>query len=221
MNQFYYITVATKPHTVLDKIKETVAANNESIHILGLQENRDIGWNAKGNFGVKLREVKQFVDNPNLQDDDIILFTDAYDVIYCSKQDEIVARFKEMNHPIIFGAETDCNPDPRQAIHYSKRDEEFSYLNSGLFIGYVWAIRNCTNHYVYDDQHDDQLFWTMQYLKHPSLIQLDYHNKLFLNTYNMNWDEFSFNGQKGTYRNRNPLFIHVNGPNKTELSLFI
>ena len=63
---FYYITVATKPHIILNNIIKTVQKNDEEIHVLGLQENRSIGWNAKGNFGLKLREVKQFLENPKL-----------------------------------------------------------------------------------------------------------------------------------------------------------
>jgi len=220
MNKLYYITIATKPHIVLEKIKQKVQENKEDIYVLGTQENRPIGWNAKGNFGIKLKEVKDFLLNQPLNNDDVILFTDAYDVIYCSNHSEILQKFYEFEHPIVFGAETECNPDPSQSIKYTIRDKEFSYLNSGLYIGYVWAIKQCILEYEYNDQHDDQLYWTLQYFKHPNLITLDYNNKLFLNTYNMNMDFYSYDGQKGNYKDRIPCFIHVNGPNKSELSSY-
>lgn len=220
MNKLYYITIATKPHIVLEKIKQKVQENKEDIYVLGTQENRPIGWNAKGNFGIKLKEVKDFLLNQPLNNDDVILFTDAYDVIYCSNHSEILKKFYEFDHPIVFGAETECNPDPSQAIKYTIRDKEFSYLNSGLYIGYVWAIKQCILEYEYNDQHDDQLYWTLQYFKHPNLITLDYNNKLFLNTYNMNMDFYRYDGQKGNYKDRIPCFIHVNGPNKSELSSY-
>ena len=39
---FYYITVATKPHIILNNIIKTVQKNDEEIHVLVLQENRSI-----------------------------------------------------------------------------------------------------------------------------------------------------------------------------------
>lgn len=221
MSNFYYITIATKPHIILDKIKEKVLQNKESIHVLGSQEDRHIGWNAKGNFGIKLKEVKDFIFKPEICNEDIILFTDAYDVIYCSNKEEILKRFYKMNHPIIFGAETECNPDPSQAVNYTKLDEEFSFLNSGLYIGYAWALRNCLYNYNYDDRHDDQLYWTKQFFQNSNLIKLDYKNEIFLNTYNINHDFLKYDGNQVKYKDRNPLFIHVNGPNKSELNNYI
>ena len=221
MEKLHYITVATKPHIILSKIQDKVKQNNESITVLGLEENRYIGWNAQGNFGLKLNEVKKFVSNPEIKNSDIILFTDAYDVIYFGNEKKIIERFKELSFPIIFGAETECNPDPKQARNYSIRSEEFSYLNSGLYIGYVWAIRSCLYNYVYDDQHDDQLFWTKMFFNNKQLIKLDYKNILFLNTYNMSTDDFVYDGKSINYKNRTPLFLHVNGPDKNMLTSFL
>tara|TARA_Y100000287_G_C14232195_1_gene362496 strand:+ start:2022 stop:2693 length:672 start_codon:yes stop_codon:yes gene_type:complete len=221
MEKLYYITVATKPHIILDQIVDKVHSNNEKIHILGTQENRYIGWNAKGNFGIKLREVQKFLEKPELNNDDIVLFTDAYDVIYRGDQETIKKRFEKMNHPIIFGAETECNPDPSKTIQYKIRDEEFSYLNSGMFIGRVWALRTCMNDYKYNDQDDDQLFWTIKFLNNKNMIKLDYKNELFFNSYNMNNEFFDYDDNAIYYRDRTPQFLHVNGPIKDMLKYFI
>lgn len=220
-SNFHYITVATKPHIILDKIQLKVSQNNETIHVLGSQENRHIGWNAKGNFGIKLREVKDFVFKPEITNEDIILFTDAYDVIYCGDKKRILDKFYNFSHPLIFGAETDCHPDPNQAVNYTKIDEEFSFLNSGLFIGYAWAIRQCLQNYNYNDQDDDQLYWTKQFFQYKNIIKLDYKNEIFLNTYNIDHELFHYDGNQVYYKDRTPLFIHVNGPNKSELSNYI
>tara|TARA_Y100000992_G_C21178509_1_gene449511 strand:- start:49 stop:720 length:672 start_codon:yes stop_codon:yes gene_type:complete len=221
MSNFYYITIATKPHIILDKLQNKAAENNEYITVLGAQENRNIGWNAKGNFGIKLREVKDFVFNPEISNEDIILFTDAYDVIYCGDKKRILDKFYKFSHPLIFGAETDCHPDPKQAANYTKIDEEFSFLNSGLFIGYAWAIRQCLQNYHYNDQDDDQLYWTKQLFQYKNIIQLDYKNEIFLNTYNIDHGLFHYDGNQVYYKDRTPIFIHVNGPNKSELSSYI
>ena len=102
MNNLYYITVATKPHEILDRIKSQIEIQNEKIIVLGEQEDRPIGWNSVGNFGVKLREVRDFLLRPEIADEDIILFSDAYDVIYQGDFDEIVARFLEFSKPLVF-----------------------------------------------------------------------------------------------------------------------
>ena len=39
----HYITIATKPHEVLDNIKQKIQQNGEHITILGEEENRYIG----------------------------------------------------------------------------------------------------------------------------------------------------------------------------------
>ena len=54
-NILNYITLATKPNKYLDKIKEKINKNNETITVFGEEENRLIGWQHKQNFGLKLK----------------------------------------------------------------------------------------------------------------------------------------------------------------------
>jgi hypothetical protein len=220
----YYITVATKPHVVLNKIIENVNANpGESIMVLGQQENRFIGWKGSQNFGVKLREVADFLKRPELDVNDMILFTDAYDVAYLGNKPDIIRRYLTFTKPIIFGAERCCNPDPQLANQYPNQDAEFSFLNSGLFIGRVWALRKCLEAYVYEDRHDDQRYWTDQFLnKNSDIIGLDYENLLFLNTVDIDMRfYFQSKNKHVTYKYRNPLFVHVNGPDKALILSFL
>ena len=131
-NNLHYITIATKLHPILELIKTRVEKQRENITILGLQENRNIGWNDRANFGVKLREVYNYIWNVDLDPDDIILFTDAYDVIYCGNHEDILERYLTLDSPIVFGSETMCNPDPNREPEYNNRHLQFPYLNSGL-----------------------------------------------------------------------------------------
>jgi hypothetical protein len=220
-SHFYYITIATKPHAILEKIKTHIDKQGEKIIVLGTEEERYIGWQSKGNFGIKLKGVYDFLGNPDLNDNDIVCFTDAYDVIHCSNKTEIIQKYTELNKPIVFGAEKICNPDPHRALDYPVRDVEFPYLNSGLFIGRVWALRICMMDYKYNDADDDQRYWTTQFLEHPTLIGLDYKNALFLNTADVTVNEIQWNGEHAIYKNSKPLFIHVNGPNKDDLAYFL
>ena len=219
--KLHYITVATKPHPILDMIKGRIETQGENINVLGLEENRNIGWNAYANFGVKLREVYMYIWNVDLDPEDIILFTDAYDVIYCGNQNEIIKRYLELNSPIIFGAETMCNPDPSRETEYMNRNVQFPYLNSGLYIGRVWALRECMIGYSFNDADDDQRYWTNYFFKRDDLIKLDYHNSLFLNTAGINIKEIEWNGNVAKYKDKTPMFVHVNGPDKSELKHFL
>jgi hypothetical protein len=212
----YYVTVATIPHLVLTKLKEKVATNGETIHVMAENENRPIGWENNQKFGVKLREIHNFVMNyPNLRDTDIVLFTDAFDVVYYGTQIEILEKFRSFKRPLVFGAEKFCNPDPEKQSDYPDKDREFPFLNSGMFIGYVKTIRHCIRGYSYNDDDDDQRYWTKQFLENPHLIELDYCNRLFLNTFGMDKSRFKIIDERVVYRDfRKPVFAHVNGPDK-------
>jgi hypothetical protein len=220
-SKIYYITVATKPHPVLYRIKEKVKRNGEQIIVLGEEENRYIGWQSTQNFGVKLREVYQFLQRPELNPNDVVLFTDAYDVAYGGNKTEIVSRYYTFIKPIIFGCETQCSPDPVRASNYPVQNIEFPFLNSGMFIGRVWALKQCMLGYQYNDNDDDQRFWTTQFFAHPELIELDYENKLFLNTVDIDMKWFTWNGRSACYKYKNPIFIHVNGPDKSLIEKLI
>jgi len=218
----HYITVATKPHPVLTHIQDSCHLNGEDVKVLGLKEARDIGWKGKGNFGIKLRELHTFIQNPKLNDNDIILFSDAYDVAITGNQKEIKRRFLTFQNPIVFGAEKECHPDKNRASLYgTKLGVEFPYLNSGLFIGRVWALRQCMAGYKYKDAEDDQRFWTTQYFKRRDLIELDHHAKIFLNCAFVDQKDIDYNKHTRllTYSKTqtHPLMIHANGDDKSFL----
>ena len=76
---------------------------------------------------------------------------------------DIIDKYNTFNKPIIFGAETTCSPDKRMIQYYFNINTKFPFLNSGLYIGKVWALKECLKDYKYNDQHDDQLFWTQTF----------------------------------------------------------
>ena len=121
---------------------------------------------------------------------------------------------------VVFGCETKCHPDKEKSLLYPKLDVEFPYLNSGMYIGQAWALRYCLSDYKYNDADDDQRFWTHKFLNYPSLIGLDYENKLFLNTEGVKLEEIILKDDVASYKNSNPQFIHINGPDKTQINNF-
>jgi len=54
---FHHITIATKPHQILEVMKTRAKRQGEKINILAEKEDRYIGWQANANFGLKLKEV--------------------------------------------------------------------------------------------------------------------------------------------------------------------
>ena len=53
------------------------------------------------------------------------------------------------------------------------------------------------------------------------MIMLDYNNDIFLNTYGINIEDICWNRQQCIYNNKNPMFVHVNGPDKSDLQRFL
>jgi len=215
MPDLHYITVATKAHPMLELLQKTVALKGERIDALGIELNRSIGWQSHCNFGIKLKLVREYIQNPDLKDDDILLFSDAFDILYIGNKDEIVKRYESFQTPIVFGAETNCSPDPAVAERYPDRNRRFPYLNSGLYIGRVWAFRELHANYSYQDGDDDQRYWTAHFLARPDLIALDYNNVLFLNCFSLNPDTIHMESDTLVrFEGADPLFLHFNGSAK-------
>ena len=217
-DSLFYITVSTRPHRVLNALQKKVQDQNETLLVFGQEENRAIGWESHQNFGLKLKYVSEFLKQSTVQPYDFVLFTDAYDVAYYGTKSDIIERFLSFKKPIVFGSERFCNPDPHLEKEYKLRDVDFPFLNSGMFIGYAWALNQFIGKYQYNDVDDDQRFWTRQFLNNPDFFALDYENQLFLNTAGINETDISILTKKGrkeiNYRGKQPLFVHVNGPDK-------
>lgn len=218
----YYITISTKPNNILNVLVKNIEKKGETIEILGQKHiPYEIGQDVEGGRRLKLKldEVYNFIHRPYLKPNDIILFTDAYDVYYSGDKKTVLERFKKMNKPVVFGSEKCCYPDGGKAEYYPNNQTMFPYLNSGLFIGRVEALKECMKHYdseLIEDNCNDQLWWTNKFLERQDLIELDYNNNLFLNCVWINEEYFKIDEDKLTllYNNSTPQFIHGNGPSK-------
>ena len=62
------------------------------------------------------------------------VFTDSYDVVFAAGMDEIMAKFVNMNSPIVFAAECYCWPNQAQAALYPPTPHRCKYLNAGMWI---------------------------------------------------------------------------------------
>lgn len=71
---------------------------------------------------------------------DTFLFCDSYDIIFAAGWDEILAKFKALNAPIVFAAECYPWPKPEQAPLYPETPLRCRYLNAGFWMGETAAV---------------------------------------------------------------------------------
>ena len=127
--------------------------------------------------GQKVNLLRDYVKN--LSDRDVVIFCDAYDVFIADDVEEVIYRYLEMKHRVIFAAERKCWPDENLSDDMISRNRElndfrtpYEYLNSGLFIGKVSELKKILSESI-DDSDDDQLYYQMQYISGNYDIILD------------------------------------------------
>jgi hypothetical protein len=119
----------------------------------------------------------------DVNEDEIILFTDGYDSILLANEDEIIDKYYANKTDLLFSAETNCYPDVSLAERCPETRTPYRYLNSGGFIGKAGFIREFLSdnlmaseeNYAYSNQY----LWTLRYLQNPKYIGLDSHCTIF------------------------------------------
>ena len=152
----------------------------------------------------------------------ILLFTDSYDVLINSTDNNILNQFYDAmtkynkHNCVLFSAEKACWPDISLACKYPNNNSPYLYLNSGGFIGTAHNIYSLIRDATISNTDDDQLFFTNIYLndKFKERITLDYNCYVF-QTLNDSIPDISFHGQhiiRNIIFDTYPLVIHGNGP---------
>lgn len=119
----------------------------------------------------------------------IILFSDAYDVIFAETVDVLLEKFESFKPArIVFGAEDFCWPDSNLQVTKKNtiflkfhafiqydypfvESHEKRFLNSGGFIGYASDIYEMImSKETIDDTEDDQLFYTKIFLNEQTRV---------------------------------------------------
>lgn len=214
-----YCTVSTKDTPELQRLKKSAEKYEWKLDVLGMEQNSDkFGWGDGGNFSIKLIKQIEYVATKNY--DDIVLFTDAWDVICIGNCATLYEKFMSFNKDLVFGAEKMCAPDEGKASLYKTENVEFKYLNSGFFIGKAGVIKKYLEQYK-NEKINDQLFWTNIYLENQDAIALDTNATLVLNLWDTDMNAYKIdNGFTYTITNTQPVFIHANGLIKERLNLF-
>lgn len=129
--------------------------------------------------GHKVNLVRDYLDT--LPENDIVLFTDAYDVFFTRNLQEIVKRYLDASVEILFGAEATCWPDDSMStLHPDPNLFKYKYLNSGQYIGRVGALKDFFAERL-NDEDDDQLYMQRVWLNDTTKfsVGLDYEQYIF------------------------------------------
>lgn len=162
--------------------------------------NPGVIWNShrfKDNF---LKDYLRQVDA-----EELIFFTDAYDVFFLKEQCQIEKLYHKKQQAIVFSTESSCWPCEDLADIYHGLSSKFCghYLNSGGIVGTTDAFLKLLNRYSVPPSHlfkdfrqkfiqakgmapdfvymqSNQYFWTLVYLAESENIALDITSEIFL-----------------------------------------
>jgi len=218
------ISVSTKQHPDLERYVKSAEAHGFKPNILGLHEKRSTGHLIKkglqlsGHFGVKLKYLLEFCKKrkPN----DIVVQTDAWDVIIANDCDDLRKKFLSFKKDIVLSGEKFCSPDPYIFYKFNFMSAPFPYICAGLLMGRAGAIQEMIEEF-WDgkDEVDDQRLWYKIYLENKSKVAIDEKAEIFLNTLYTKKTDIVYEDNKLKYKptNTNPIFVHAQGPDKSYL----
>lgn len=202
-----YVTIGSDEQK-MEYLKKSSQIKDIDIHYIIIK------W--KG-FIDKIKYMIEFIKE--YQDNDIICFIDAYDVIVSNNKD-IYQKFIDYNCNILFSTEFICFPyDNIEKYINSNEKTNFKYLNSGGYIGYKKYLYEMLISTSLEEiellckNGGDQNFFTQYYLNNKKNIKLDINQEIFQSMCCVNFYEFEFHN--GYLYNKiletYPCFVHFNG----------
>ena len=209
----HIFTCSTDPNRLL-YLKES--GNLHNIEVKCLMPSEWIGF-----YYTKIKVMQEAIES--LNDDDLVVFTDAYDVIINGEVDEIFEKFKTYNCDILLSAELYCWPPYYKAeldIEV-KSNTKYKYANSGGYMGYVKNLKQLFAWKTEEEKinmckdHGDQAYFMRYFTDNhkTSNIKLDTNATIFQSMVFVSWKEIDFrNGRMfNNVLNSYPNFIHFNG----------
>uniref|UniRef100_A0A671XQ24 Procollagen-lysine,2-oxoglutarate 5-dioxygenase 1 n=1 Tax=Sparus aurata TaxID=8175 RepID=A0A671XQ24_SPAAU len=227
INNLLVLTVATKETDGFRRFLKSAKHFNYTIKVLGQGQKWKGGdYVTAPGGGQKVRLLKTALEEMKKQDK-IILFIESYDVVFASGPKELLKKFQQTRHKVVFSSESLIWPDRHMEDKHPHVREGNRFLGSGGFIGYLPNIREMVADWKGKDNDSDQLFFTKIYIdpvKRKSInITLDSTCRMFQNLHGA-LDEVVLKFENGRVRARNllfdtlPVIIHGNGPTKLQIN---
>ena len=172
-------------------------------------------------YYTKIKEME--IELNKLDDNEIVLFTDAYDTMINSNVDEILDKFKSFNCNVLCSAELRCHPSYLNSEMAACFPEELKnkYLNSGGYMGYVKDIKKIFKWKPLDEilelceKGTDQGYF-MEYFIHNHdkvNMKLDTGAVIFQSLFGVSWQELDIRGGRvyNKVYKQHPCILHFNG----------
>ncbi|XP_029304955.1 LOW QUALITY PROTEIN: procollagen-lysine,2-oxoglutarate 5-dioxygenase 1 [Cottoperca gobio] len=221
------VTVATKETDGFKRFSVSAKHFNYTVKVLGRGQKWRTGDYMSGpGGGQKVRLLKAALEEMK-NEDTIILFIDSYDVVFASGPKELLKKFQQARHKVVFSSESLIWPDRHLEDKHPHVIEGNRFLGSGGFIGSLPNIRDMVADWAGEDNDSDQLFFTNIYIdsvKRKSInITVDSKCRLFQNLHGA-LDDVVLKFEDGRVRARNvlydtlPVVIHGNGPTKLQIN---
>jgi GR25 family glycosyltransferase involved in LPS biosynthesis len=207
---FRLFTVATESKKAEQLIK-SCEIHNLHLEMLGVGEKWQGGVMADGpGGGHKVHYLRSRLRN--VDDRDIVMFVDGYDVVINDEETELVNRFKQFGADVVFGAEPLIWPDNSIAEQFPQVHTRNRFLNSGGFIGKASVIKEMLRTDI-NKADDDQLYYQKLFLSGNWNIKLDVENYIFqcvsgtANSLSVSDNNQVYNEETGCYS----CVLHGNG----------
>lgn len=219
MEKIKLIAFSTKNHVGLVNYKKSIEQQNDSWDLIVFGENvKWEGWRTR---------MKCYYDIANsFPSDELLVFTDAYDVLCLQPSTGFKEIFESFKTNIVSGAESGCDevgncypPKKWWAYHnFPITTCANKYVNGGLFCGKAGSIAHLWSWCLKENYDDDQIALGHFMDTFPDQITLDSNNKLFFNDDNGR-KKYTFMPDKTIIRDNilyKPYFIHFPGINLYE-----
>lgn len=221
---FKAFSVATNETDGFKQFIRSAKIYNVPVEVIGFGK-KWAGGDMRGQGGgFKVNLVKEALKSCKDNKDQIIMFTDSYDVLFLSDVSNIIKKFLSFDARIVFSAELWIWPDSSLTNEFPEVKNGYRFLNSGGFIGFCDSVNTMLNSgESIEDIDDDQLFYSKIYVDvqtRSSLnIKLDHRAEIFQNLFGAIDDVHLLNvGNKYELSNikfnTKPCVLHGNGLSK-------
>uniref|UniRef100_A0A9J7YSV4 Procollagen-lysine,2-oxoglutarate 5-dioxygenase 1 n=1 Tax=Cyprinus carpio carpio TaxID=630221 RepID=A0A9J7YSV4_CYPCA len=131
------LTVASQETDGFRRFLRSAKHFNYTIKVLGGGETWEGGdYISPPGGGQKVRLLKSALEDIQ-EENKVILFVDSYDVIFSSGPKELLKKFQQAKHRVVFSAETLIWPDRHLEDKHPHVREGKRFLGAGGFIGYA------------------------------------------------------------------------------------
>jgi hypothetical protein len=155
----------------------------------------------------KFEALKEWLDTEDVDQDELIVFVDGYDVVQRRSDFEtnFEKEFERFDADLVISGETFCWPNYYMKHLFAYAPTKYKYPNSGTFAGRAWAVRKMLEWGPYRINYDDQGYTQDFYLNSKSAglrVVLDHHQDLFQTGTFIPFEELD---------RAHAFFVHFNG----------